>query len=59
MTFPSASLGVESAMSLDATPCGLGSALVQNVRGANANHVSESIDKIQLLQNIKSNDQRY
>ena len=54
MTFPSASLGVESAMSLDATPCRLGSALVQNLWGAYANHVSESIDEIQLLQNIES-----
>lgn len=38
-------------MSLEATPCRVQLASVQNVSGTYTNHVSESVDKIQFLQN--------
>lgn len=54
MTFPSASLGVESAISLEATPCWPSAQLRSNPRVGYTHHVSECINKIQLLRNIES-----
>ena len=53
MTFPSPSLGTESEMSLEATPCRPSAQLRIKARGACTYHVSECIDKLELLQNIE------
>ena len=53
MTFPSPSLGIESEMSLDATPFWPSAQLQVKVRGTCTYHVTKCVDKIELLQNIE------